>query len=88
MSQWEVVAVEVVDISRKSLLILRGRIHIRSVPEAQAFHAADVLDRVLQVHHHARAAAFTADQALVELELVHEGPVQAFHDEVLAASGL
>lgn len=59
-----------------------------SVPEAQAFHAADVLDRVLQVHHHARAAAFTASQALDELELVHEGPVQAFHDEVLAASGL
>lgn len=59
-----------------------------AVPEAQAFHAADVLDRVLQVHHHARAAAFTADQALVELELVHAGPVQAFHDDVLRAAGL
>lgn len=59
-----------------------------SVPEAQAFHAADVLDRVLQVHHHARAAAFTASQALDELELVHGGPVQAFHEDVLRASGL
>ena len=58
------------------------------MPEAQAFHAADVLDRVLQVHHHARAAAFTASQALDDLELVHEGPVQAFHDEVLQAGGL
>ena len=70
---------------------LRGVLRLRadaSVPEAQAFHAADVLDRVLQVHHHARAAAFTASQALDDLELVHEGPVQAFHDEVLAASGL
>ena len=57
-------------------------------PESQAFHAADVLDRVLQVHHHARAAAFTADQALDELELVHAGPVQAFHLDVLAAAGL
>lgn len=57
-------------------------------PEAQAFHAADVLDRVLQVHHHARAAAFTADQALDDLELVHAGPVQAFHQDVLAAAGL
>jgi hypothetical protein len=57
-------------------------------PEAQAFHAADVLDRVLQVHHHARAAAFTASQALDELELVHAGPVQAFHSDVLAAAGL
>ena len=58
------------------------------VPEARAFHAADVLDRVLQVHHHARAAAFTASQALDDLELVHAGPVQAFHLDVLAAAGL
>jgi 5'-deoxynucleotidase YfbR-like HD superfamily hydrolase len=58
------------------------------VPESQAFHAADVLDRVLQVLHHARAAAFTATQALDDLELVHAGPVQAFHLDVLAAAGL
>ena len=57
-------------------------------PASQAFHAADVLDRVLQVHHHARAAAFTASQALDDLELVHEGPVQSFHTGVLAAAGL
>jgi hypothetical protein len=57
-------------------------------PESQAFHAADVLDRVLQVHHHARAAAFTAAQALDDLELVHEGPVQAFHLGVLRSAGL
>ena len=58
------------------------------LPEARAFHAADVLDRVLQVHHHARAAAFTASQALDDLELVHAGPVQAYHLDVLAAAGL
>ncbi len=57
-------------------------------PESQAFHAADVLDRVLQVHHHARAAAFTAPQALDDLELVHEGPVQGFHTRVLSGAGL
>lgn len=57
-------------------------------PASQAFHAADVLDRVLQVHHHAQAAAFTASQALDDLELVHAGPVQSFHGEVLAAAGL
>lgn len=56
--------------------------------EARAFHAADVLDRVLQVHHHARAAAFTAEQALDDLDLVHAGPVQGFHLEVLSAAGL
>ena len=58
------------------------------VPEARAFYAADVLDRVLQVHHHARAAAFTASQALDDLELVHAGPVQAYHLDVLEAAGL
>lgn len=57
-------------------------------PSSQAFHAADVLDRVLQVHHHARAAAFTASQALDDLQLVHDGPVQQFHLEVLADAGL
>ena len=57
-------------------------------PSSQAFHAADVLDRVLQVHHHARAAAFTASQALEDLELVHDGPVQGFHLQVLADAGL
>lgn len=57
-------------------------------PESQAFHAADVLDRVLQVHHHARAAAFTAAQALDDLDLVHDGPVQTFHLGVLRSAGL
>ena len=57
-------------------------------PDSQAFHAADVLDRVLQVHHHARAAAFTASQALDDLELVHAGPVQDYHLKVLADAGL
>ena len=57
-------------------------------PVGAAFHAADVLDRVLQCHHHARAAGFTADQALVDLELVHAGPVADYHHAVLAAAGL
>jgi 5'-deoxynucleotidase YfbR-like HD superfamily hydrolase len=47
-------------------------------PQARAFNAADVLDRVLEMGHHARAAAFTLDQALDDLELVHPGPLQAF----------
>ncbi len=57
-------------------------------PEGRAFHAADVIDRVLQAHHHARAAAFTVDQAMGDLGLVHEGPLQAFHQRVLSAVGL
>ncbi|MGY1796701.1 hypothetical protein ACI796_22275 [Geodermatophilus sp. SYSU D00525] len=70
---------------------VRGVLALRpgaDVPEARAFHAADVLDRVLQVHHHALAAAFTAAQALDDLDLVHAGPVQAYHLEVLGAAGL
>lgn len=58
------------------------------LPASQAFHAADVLDRVLQVHHHARAAAFTAATALDDLQLVHAGREQSFHHDVLAAAGL
>lgn len=50
----------------------------------QAFNAADVIDRVLQAHHHGRAAAFTVDQALEDLQLVHAGPLQRFHMDVLA----
>jgi len=57
-------------------------------PEARAFHTADVLDRVLEMRHHARSAAFTVDQALEELELVHEGPTQAFGLAVLEEAGL
>lgn len=55
-------------------------------PAARAFHAADVLDRVLQVHHHARAAAFTAEQALDDLDLVHPCAVSGFHRAVLTAA--
>jgi 5'-deoxynucleotidase YfbR-like HD superfamily hydrolase len=57
-------------------------------PEGRAFHAADVIDRVQQMAHFARVAAFTVDQALDDLELVHAGPVQTFHLAVLREAGL
>ena len=56
--------------------------------EGRAFHAADVVDRVLQAHHHARAAAFTAAQALEDLQLVHAGPLRPFQARVLTGIGL
>jgi 5'-deoxynucleotidase YfbR-like HD superfamily hydrolase len=56
--------------------------------EARAFNAADVLDRVLQMRHYARMAQFTMDQALDEMDLVHEGPLKDFHERVLAEAGL
>ena len=57
-------------------------------PEARAFHAADVLDRVLQMEQYARVAAFETRQALDDLKLVHAGPLQAFQNGVLAAAGI
>lgn len=57
-------------------------------PEARAFQAADVIDRVLQMEYFARAAAFTLDEALDDLDLVHPGPEQEFHLEVLSGAGL
>ena len=65
-----------------------GTVGVSDSPEARAFNAADVIDRVLQMGHHARAAAFTLDQALDEMELVHEGPLKDFHEEVLKEADL
>ena len=57
-------------------------------PEGRAFHAADVIDRVLQMRHYEEVARFTTVQALDDLHLVHAGPVQAFHHAVLREAGL
>ena len=59
-----------------------------ATPEGRCFHAADVLDRVLQMHYFERAAQFTTQEALVDLDLVHPGPVREFHIEVLRGAGL
>ena len=50
---------------------------------AKAFHIADVLDRVAEMRHFQTAATFEARTALEDLELVHEGPTQAFGQQVL-----
>ena len=59
-----------------------------ATPAARAFHAADVLDRVLEIEQHLRAASATMDSVLHTYELVHAGPVKGFHDRVLAGVGL
>ncbi len=63
-------------------------IETADTPEAKAFHAADVVDRVLQMRHHAETNEFTLRYALEEAELVHAGAIQDFHYEVLRASKL
>jgi 5'-deoxynucleotidase YfbR-like HD superfamily hydrolase len=61
-------------------------------PEARAFHAADALDRVLEMEWFARAAAFTLDDALAErpgaFDVLHPGPNQAVERAALRAAGL
>ena len=59
-----------------------------ATPEARAFHIGDVLDRVLEIEQHLRAATVTMDDVLGEYGLVHAGPVKAFHDRVLTDAGL
>ncbi len=56
--------------------------------EGRAFHAADVLDRVLQINQYMRAASLTPGRVLDEMELVHAGPVKGFQDDVLRQAGL
>ena len=57
-------------------------------PQARAFHAADVLDRVLEIEHHLKASGTTMNDVLGGYGLVHEGPVKRFHDQVLQGVGL
>ena len=57
-------------------------------PASRAFHAADVLDRVLEMVWHDQSAQFRLHQALGDLDIVHAGFTQQFHQQVLAAAGL
>ena len=56
--------------------------------EGQAFHAADVIDRVEQIAQHLRPASTTLAMVLDDMGLVHDGPVKAFHDQVLREMGV
>ena len=57
-------------------------------PEGKAFHAADVIDRVLEIEQHLAAARLTMADVLGPMALVHDGPVKPFHDQVLREAGL
>ena len=52
-------------------------------PHARAFHVGDVIDRVLEIEQHLRAATVTMDDVLGTYGLVHDGPVKGFHDDIL-----
>ena len=57
-------------------------------PTAQAFHAADVIDRVLEIEQHFKLNDVTMRTVLDDYGLVHAGPIKPFHDQVLNAVGL
>lgn len=73
---------------RQSAEAARSILADASTPEGRAFHAADVLDRVLEIEQHLRAASLTMGTVLGDMALVHDGPVKPFHDAVLAEFGL
>ena len=55
-------------------------------PEARAFHAADVLDRTLEMAFHAESAGFELRYAIGEMNIVHEAPEQQLQRRVLEAA--
>ena len=59
-----------------------------ATPSAQAFHAADVIDRVIEIEQHLKRSGVTMGFVLDDYGLVHDGPVKPFHDRVLAEVGL
>lgn len=63
-------------------------IAVDRAPEAKAFHAADAIDRVLEIEQHLRVREATMRTVLDDYGLVHDGPVKPFHDRVLAEIGL
>lgn len=84
----EAAAAKLAPALRAQAMAARGILADAATPEGRAFHAADVIDRVLQIAQHLRPGSIGMATVLDELELVHDGPVKPFHDRVLAEMGL
>jgi 5'-deoxynucleotidase YfbR-like HD superfamily hydrolase len=69
---------------RRQVVEARACLVDAETPEGRAFHAADVVDRVLEIAQHLRSASLTMEVVLGDMALVHDGPVKPFHDRVLA----
>ena len=74
--------------------IARTRESAFGTPPARAFHAADVLDRTLEMEWHASAARFRLadalgrDTARGQLDICHDGFYQRFQQDVLERAGV
>jgi hypothetical protein len=55
-------------------------------PEARTFHAADVLDRTLEMAWHAESAGFDLADAIGRMNIVHEAPEQQLQRRVLESA--
>lgn len=73
---------------RRAVVDARAILPDDATPEGRAFHAADVIDRVLEIDQHLARARVTMADVLGPMALVHDGPVKPFHDRVLAEMGL
>ncbi|MCW8085699.1 hypothetical protein [Sabulicella glaciei] len=79
---------ELPEVLRAQVEVARLLLRDAETPGGRAFHAADTLDRVLQMEHHLRAAGTTIGFLLREMELVHDGPVRPFQEGLLREVGL
>ena len=73
---------------RTRVAVAREILANADTPEGRAFHAADAIDRVLQIEQHLRPGQVSMRTVLVDMALVHEGPVKRFQDQVLAEMGI
>lgn len=73
---------------RERVTRLFSEINGVATPLAMTFHAADTIDRVVQMEHYERSAQFRVRHALLDLNLVHEGAAQAFQYDLLHSIGL
>ena len=74
--------------TNSKLSYLFKEIEEASSPVAKAFHAADCLDRVLQMQYYETACNFSVSHAIQELNLIHDGPVKSFQLDTLKSFGL
>jgi 5'-deoxynucleotidase YfbR-like HD superfamily hydrolase len=81
-------AAELPGVLRERCEALQAEIASDATPLARAFHAADAIDRVLEIESHLKRGTLTMGAVLRDYGLVHDGPVKAFQDRVLAEVGL
>ena len=73
---------------RQAVLRARGLLPDADTDGGKAFHAADTIDRVLQIEQHLRVGGIDMRYVLRDMALVHDGPVKGFQDHVLERAGL